>query len=55
MPKDLLMQSYSGLALVLGVLVVLGVVVFIATGGVLGGKTTVASDRDLPPVTTGSN
>jgi hypothetical protein len=50
------MQSYSGFALMLGALVALVVVVFIATGGTLGGKVTVQGDRDLPPVTTtGSN
>jgi len=46
------MQSHGGFALVLGALVALGVVVFIATGGTLGGKTAVDSDQDLPPVTT---
>ena len=50
------MQNHGSFALVLGVLVVLGAVVFIATGGMLGGKTTVQGDQDLPPVTTtGSN
>lgn len=53
---DLVMRGYSGLALMLGALVALGVVVFISTGGTLGGKTTVQGDQDLPPVTTtGSN
>lgn len=50
------MQGYSGLALMLGALVALGMVMFIATGGTLGGKITVQGDRDLPPVaTSGSN
>jgi hypothetical protein len=46
------MRGYSGFALLLGALVALGVIVFIASGGTLGGKTTVQGDRDLPPVTT---
>ena len=33
-----------------GVLVVIGAAIFILSGGTLGGKKTVASDRDLPPV-----
>lgn len=50
------MREYGGLAIILGAIVALGVVIFIATGGILGGKTTVTSDSDLPPVaTTGSN
>jgi len=54
--KGTVMKSYSGFALMLGALVALGVIVFIASGGTLGGKTTVLGDRDLPPVaTTGSN
>jgi hypothetical protein len=36
--------------LIVGGVVVLGAALFILTGGDLGGKTTVASDRDLPPV-----
>ena len=38
------------LGLFVGFLVVLGAAIFILSGGNLGGKKTVASDRDLPPV-----
>ena len=38
------------LGLFVGILVVIGAAIFILSGGTLGGKTTVASDRDLPPV-----
>jgi hypothetical protein len=40
----------GGIGILVGALVVLAAVVFIATGGSLGGKKTVESDRDLPPV-----
>jgi len=38
------------LGLFVGIIVALGAAVFILTGGDLGGKTTVTSDHDLPPV-----
>jgi hypothetical protein len=38
--------------LILGGIVVLAAAVFIFTGGVLGGKTTVDGDEDLPPIAT---
>ena len=38
------------LGLIVGCVVALGAAIFILSGGDLGGKTTVASDRDLPPV-----
>ncbi|HEY6026101.1 MAG TPA: hypothetical protein VIV09_04300 [Pseudolabrys sp.] len=38
------------LGLIVGCIVALGAAIFILSGGDLGGKTTVASDRDLPPV-----
>jgi hypothetical protein len=33
-----------------GAFVLLAAALFIATGGSLGGKTTIESDKDLPPV-----
>jgi hypothetical protein len=38
------------LGLIVAGLVALGAAIFVLSGGDLGGKTTVASDRDLPPV-----
>jgi len=43
-------QDMRSLGLFVGALVVIGAAIFILSGGNLGGKTTVASDRDLPPV-----
>jgi hypothetical protein len=40
----------GGLGLVFGAFVLLAAILFIATGGSLGGKTTIESDKDLPPV-----
>jgi len=38
------------LGLIVGGVVALGAILFVATGGELGGKTTVANDSDLPPI-----
>jgi hypothetical protein len=38
--------------LILGGLVALIAVIFIFSGGALGGKTTVSGDEDLPPIAT---
>jgi hypothetical protein len=43
--------SMSGLAIFLAGAVLLAIVVFISTGGNLGGTRTVQSDADLPQVT----
>jgi hypothetical protein len=43
-------QNMRSLGLFVGALVVIGAAIFILSGGDLGGKKTVASDRDLPPV-----
>jgi len=43
-------QDTRNIGLFVGVLVALGAALFILSGGDLGGKKTVASDRDLPPV-----
>jgi hypothetical protein len=40
----------GGMGVALGAFALLAAVVFIATGGSLGGKKTVEGDRDLPPV-----
>jgi hypothetical protein len=46
-----MMDKNTGrLGLIVGCIVALGAAIFILSGGDLGGKTTVASDRDLPPV-----
>ena len=44
----------GGLGLAFGAFVALAALFFIATGGSLGGKKTIESDRDLPPVATGA-
>jgi hypothetical protein len=38
------------LGLIVGGVVAVGAMLFILTGGGLGGKTTVTGDRDLPPI-----
>ena len=38
------------LGLIVGGVVALGAMLFIVTGGDLGGKTTVTGDQDLPPI-----
>jgi len=38
------------LGLIVGGVVAMGALLFILTGGELGGKTTVTSDHDLPPI-----
>lgn len=42
--------NYRGIASILGGLVALALVVFLATGGDLGGTKKVESDADLPKV-----
>jgi hypothetical protein len=45
------MNNENGnLGILLGAFAVLAALFFIATGGSFGGKTTVESDKDLPPV-----
>lgn len=44
----------GGLGMAFGAFVLLAAIIFIATGGSLGGKKTIESDRDLPPVATGA-
>ncbi len=36
--------------LIIGGIIALGVVLFILSGGELGGKKTVQGDQDLPPI-----
>jgi hypothetical protein len=45
-------SSTGGLMLLLGSIVAASAVVFILTGGELGGKKTIHGDRDLPPIAT---
>lgn len=42
--------GYGTFAALLGGIVALGALLFIASGGSLGGKTTVNGDHDLPPI-----
>ncbi len=42
--------TYRGLAALLGGLVALALVVFLVTGGSLGGAKKVSSDADLPQI-----
>jgi hypothetical protein len=49
--EQLDMQTgYGTFAALLGGIVALGALLFIASGGNLGGKTTVNGDHDLPPI-----
>ena len=43
-------QNLRSLGLFVGILVEIGAAIFILSGGNLGGKKTVTSERDLPPV-----
>jgi hypothetical protein len=43
-------QDMRNLGLFVGIVVAIGAAIFMLSGGDLGGKTTVSSDRDLPPV-----
>jgi hypothetical protein len=43
-------RENGNLGLVIGAFAVLAALFFISTGGSFGGKTTVESDKDLPPV-----
>jgi hypothetical protein len=43
-------RETRALGWIVGGIVALGAAIFILSGGDLGGKTTVASDRDLPPI-----
>ena len=45
-------ESIGGLSLLLGGIVLIAFVVFLVTGGELGGKKTIDSDDDLPPIAT---
>jgi hypothetical protein len=45
------MRNDSGrLGLILGGIVALAALLFIFSGGALGGKTTISGDNDLPPI-----
>jgi hypothetical protein len=45
-------KDFATFSLVLGGIVALAAVFFIFTGGELGGKKTIDSDEDLPPIAT---
>lgn len=44
------MNFNNSLGVAVGAFAVLAALVFIATGGSLGGKKTVEGDHDLPPI-----
>jgi hypothetical protein len=46
--------QHGRLGILIGALVAAVAILFIATGGDLGGKKTVNNDNDLPPVATGA-
>jgi hypothetical protein len=45
-------QDNGTFGIIVGGLVALAAVIFIFTGGELGGKKTVEGDQDLPPIAT---
>lgn len=45
-------RDFTTFGLVLGGIVALAAAFFIFTGGELGGKKTIDSDEDLPPIAT---
>jgi hypothetical protein len=48
--KCVMNNQNGGMAVAFGAFVLLAAILFISTGGSLGGKTTIESDKDLPPV-----
>jgi hypothetical protein len=46
------MRNTGSFGLIIGLVVAIGAALFILSGGDLGGKTTVESDKDLPPIAT---
>jgi hypothetical protein len=48
-------KQNGGMGVALGAVALLAAVIFIATGGSLGGKKTIEGDRDLPPVASPSS
>ncbi len=49
------MKSTGGLGFLIGGIVLAMTLVFIITGGELGGKKTIDGDADLPPLATASD
>jgi hypothetical protein len=45
-------HGHGTFGLILGGIVAVGAMMFILSGGELGGKKTVAGDQDLPPIAT---
>jgi hypothetical protein len=45
-------HNNGAFGLIIGGIVALGAVMFILSGGELGGKKTVQGDQDLPPIAT---
>jgi hypothetical protein len=45
----------GGVGIAFGAFLLLAAVIFIATGGSLGGKKTIDGDKDLPPVASGAS
>jgi hypothetical protein len=43
-------KEQGGLGILIGTVIAVAAVFFIVTGGSMGGKKTIQSDRDLPPV-----
>jgi len=43
-------QQHGTFGLILGGIVALAAVIFIMSGGELGGKKTITGDQDLPPI-----
>jgi hypothetical protein len=50
--NDVMKTDNGTFGLILGGLVALAAVIFIFSGGELGGKKTVEGDQDLPPIAT---
>ncbi len=50
--KERGMRNTGSFGLIIGLVVAIGAALFILSGGDLGGKTTVESDKDLPPIAT---
>lgn len=47
-------KEQGSLGILVGTLIAIAALFFVVTGGSMGGKKTIESDRDLPPVASGA-
>ncbi len=52
--QQLMNKEQGSFGILVGTLIAIVALFFVVTGGSMGGKKTVESDRDLPPVASGT-